>query len=152
MEQKKKYTLGGLLEQTRKYRRISQESLTKGLLSTKAYAKLIKGEQETDKLVWDTMLARIGVSSLIYEGYISQEEYENYEKWMELRKQSNILLSMIYEKKNKDKITHQREYVRKLYTKFLDNISQRDGKVENLNRFLWDLWKDIAKKASSKII
>lgn len=150
MEQKKKYTLGGLLEQTRKYRRISQESLTKGLLSTKAYAKLIKGEQETDKLVWDTMLARIGVSSLIYEGYISQEEYENYEKWMELRKQSNILLSMIYEKKNKDKITHQREYVRKLYTKFLDNISQRDGKVENLNRFFVGLMEGYCKKGEQQ--
>lgn len=150
MQQKKKYTLGGLLEEIRKHRRISQESLTKGLLSTKAYAKLIKGEQETDKLIWDTMLARTGVSSLIYEGYISQEEYENYRAWTELRTQNNELLRMIYERETADKINEQRACIRKLCTDYLNDMIQRDGKEGNLNRFFVGLMEGYCRKNERK--
>ena len=99
-----KYTLNQFIEQTRKNRKISQEELTEGIIHVKTYRRLIGGEIETEKVIWDTLLARMGVISLIYEGYISQSEYVQYEELLELRKQSNLLIRAMYEKQSKYKI------------------------------------------------
>ena len=55
-----KYTLNQFIEQTRKNRKISQEELTEGIIHVKTYRRLIGGKIETEKVIWDTLLARMG--------------------------------------------------------------------------------------------
>ena len=130
-----KYTLNQFIEQTRKNRKISQEELTEGIIHVKTYRRLIGGEIETEKVIWDTLLARMGVISLIYEGYISQSEYVQYEALLELRKQSNLLIRAMYEKQSKYKIDKICEEIRGQIEKYKQTHSRKENGLSNLESF-----------------
>lgn len=130
-----KYTLNQFIEQTRKNRKISQEELTEGIIHVKTYRRLIGGEIETEKVIWDTLLARMGVISLIYEGYISQSEYVQYEALLELRKQSNLLIRAMYEKQSKYKIDKICEEIRGQIGKYKQTHSRKENGLSNLESF-----------------
>ena len=144
-----KYTLNQFIEQTRKNRKISQEELTEGIIHVKTYRRLIGGEIETEKVIWDTLLARMGVISLIYEGYISQSEYVQYEALLELRKQSNLLIRAMYEKQSKYKIDKICEEIRKQIGKYKQTYSRKETGLSNLENFFLGIVEGYCQKSEA---
>lgn len=144
-----KYTLNQFIEQTRKNRKISQEELTEGIIHVKTYRRLIGGEIETEKVIWDTLLARMGVISLIYEGYISQSEYIQYEELLELRKQSNLLIRAMYEKQSKYKIDKICEEIREQIGKYKQTHSRRETGLSNLENFFLGIVEGYCQKSEA---
>ena len=144
-----KYTLNQFIEQTRKNRKISQEELTEGIIHVKTYRRLIGGEIETEKVIWDTLLARMGVISLIYEGYISQSEYIQYEELLELRKQSNLLIRAMYEKRSKYKIDKICEEIREQIGKYKQTHSRRETGLSNLESFFLGIVEGYCQKSEA---
>lgn len=144
-----KYTLNQFIEQTRKNRKISQEELTEGIIHVKTYRRLIGGEIETEKVIWDTLLARMGVISLIYEGYISQSEYIQYEELLELRKQSNLLIRAMYEKQSKYKIDKICEEIREQIGKYKQTHSRRETGLSNLESFFLGIVEGYCQKSEA---
>lgn len=144
-----KYTLNQFIEQTRKNRKISQEELTEGIIHVKTYRRLIGGEIETEKVIWDTLLARMGVISLIYEGYISQSEYIQYEELLELRKQSNLLIRAMYEKQSKYKIDKICEEIRGQIEKYKQTHSRRETGLSNLESFFLGIVEGYCQKSEA---
>lgn len=144
-----KYTLNQFIEQTRKNRKISQEELTEGIIHVKTYRRLIGGEIETEKVIWDTLLARMGVISLIYEGYISQSEYIQYEELLELRKQSNLLIRAMYEKRSKYKIDKICEEIRGQIEKYKQTHSRKETGLSNLENFFLGIVEGYCQKSEA---
>ena len=144
-----KYTLNQFIEQTRKNRKISQEELTEGIIHVKTYRRLIGGEIETEKVIWDTLLARMGVISLIYEGYISQSEYVQYEALLELRKQSNLLIRAMYEKRSKYKIDKICEEIRGQIEKYKQTHSRKETGLSNLENFFLGIVEGYCQKSEA---
>ena len=144
-----KYTLNQFIEQTRKNRKISQEELTEGVIHVKTYRRLIGGEIETEKVIWDTLLARMGVISLIYEGYISQSEYVQYEALLELRKQSNLLIRAMYEKRSKYKIDKICEEIRGQIEKYKQTHSRKENGLSNLESFFLGIVEGYCQKSEA---
>lgn len=144
-----KYTLNQFIEQTRKNRKISQEELTEGIIHVKTYRRLIGGEIETEKVIWDTLLARMGVISLIYEGYISQSEYVQYEALLELRKQSNLLIRAMYEKQSKYKIDKICEEIREQIGKYKQTYSRKETGLSNLENFFLGIVEGYCRKSEA---
>lgn len=144
-----KYTLNQFIEQTRKNRKISQEELTEGIIHVKTYRRLIGGEIETEKVIWDTLLARMGVISLIYEGYISQSEYIQYEELLELRKQSNLLIRAMYEKQSKYKIDKICEEIRGQIEKYKQTHSRKETGLSNLENFFLGIVEGYCQKSEA---
>lgn len=144
-----KYTLNQFIEQTRKNRKISQEELTEGIIHVKTYRRLIGGEIETEKVIWDTLLARMGVISLIYEGYISQSEYIQYEELVELRKQSNLLIRAMYEKQSKYKIDKVCEEIRGQIEKYKQTHSRKETGLSNLENFFLGIVEGYCQKSEA---
>lgn len=144
-----KYTLNQFIEQTRKNRKISQEELTEGIIHVKTYRRLIGGEIETEKVIWDTLLARMGVISLIYEGYISQSEYVQYEALLELRKQSNLLIRAMYEKQSKYKIDKICEEIREQIGKYKQTYSRKETGLSNLENFFLGIVEGYCQKSEA---
>lgn len=144
-----KYTLNQFIEQTRKNRKISQEELTEGIIHVKTYRRLIGGEIETEKVIWDTLLARMGVISLIYEGYISQSEYVQYEALLELRKQSNLLIRAMYEKQSKYKIDKICEEIRGQIGKYKQTHSRKETGLSNLESFFLGIVEGYCQKSEA---
>lgn len=144
-----KYTLNQFIEQTRKNRKISQEELTEGIIHVKTYRRLIGGEIETEKVIWDTLLARMGVISLIYEGYISQSEYVQYEALLELRKQSNLLIRAMYEKQSKYKIDKICEEIREQIGKYKQTHSRKETGLSNLENFFLGIVEGYCQKSEA---
>lgn len=144
-----KYTLNQFIEQTRKNRKISQEELTEGIIHVKTYRRLIGGEIETEKVIWDTLLARMGVISLIYEGYISQSEYIQYEELLELRKQSNLLIRAMYEKRSKYKIDKICEEIRGQIEKYKQTHSRKETGLSNLENFFLGIVEAYCQKSEA---
>ena len=82
MEDKKKkkiYTLGGLIQQTRNKYGITRKELAKGLFVEQVLLQLEDNQCIADKFTWDFILSRLGISTNIYECYVTQEERESYE-------------------------------------------------------------------------
>lgn len=144
-----KYTLNQFIEQTRKNRKISQEELTEGIIHVKTYRRLIGGEIETEKVIWDTLLARMGVISLIYEGYISQSEYIQYEELLELWKQSNLLIRAMYEKRSKYKIDKICEEIRGQIEKYKQTHSRKETGLSNLENFFLGIVEGYCQKSEA---
>lgn len=144
-----KYTLNQFIEQTRKNRKISQEELTEGIIHVKTYRRLIGGEIETEKVIWDTLLARMGVISLTYEGYISQSEYVQYEALLELRKQSNLLIRAMYEKQSKYKIDKICEEIREQIGKYKQTYSRKETGLSNLENFFLGIVEGYCQKSEA---
>ena len=102
------YTLGKLIEETRKRRKITREALAKGIMSEGNLRKLETGELTVDKFTWDILLNRLGISSLIYECYVTESEFEFYKLQVKIRELVNKCIRILYlgeEDKSKNKIT-----------------------------------------------
>ena len=102
------YTLGKLIEETRKRRKITREALAKGIMSEGNLRKLETGELTVDKFTWDILLNRLGISSLIYECYVTESEFEFYKLQVKIRELVNKCIRILYlgeADKSKNKIT-----------------------------------------------
>lgn len=52
-----------------------------------------KDDEYADKTTWDFLLGRLGISPLIYECYVEQEEYDLFKARKEMREISNQIMS-----------------------------------------------------------
>ena len=87
------YTMGRLIAGARKKKNISLEELSQGVMSAEDLNFIEKDDEYADKTTWDFLLGRLGISPLIYECYVEQEEYDLFKARKEMREISNHIMS-----------------------------------------------------------
>lgn len=87
------YTMGRLIAGARKKKNISLEELSQGVMSAEDLNFIEKDDEYADKTTWDFLLGRLGISPLIYECYVEQEEYDLFKAHKEMREISNQIMS-----------------------------------------------------------
>lgn len=87
------YTMGRLIAGARKKKNISLEELSQGVMSAENLDFIEKDDEYADKTTWDFLLGRLGISPLIYECYVEQEEYDLFKARKEMREISNQIMS-----------------------------------------------------------
>lgn len=87
------YTMGRLIAGARKKKNISLEELSQGVMSAEDLNFIEKDDEYADKTTWDFLLGRLGISPLIYECYVEQEEYDLFKARKEMREISNQIMS-----------------------------------------------------------
>lgn len=87
------YTMGRLIAGARKKKNISLEELSQGVMSAEDLNFIEKDDEYADKTTWDFLLRRLGISPLIYECYVEQEEYDLFKARKEMREISNQIMS-----------------------------------------------------------
>lgn len=87
------YTMGRLIAGARKKKNISLEELSQGVMSAEDLNFIEKDDEYADKTTWDFLLGRLGISPLIYECYVEQEEYDLFKARREMREISNQIIS-----------------------------------------------------------
>ena len=87
------YTMGRLIAGARKKKNISLEELSQGVMSPEDLNFIEKDDEYADKTTWDFLLGRLGISPLIYECYVEQEEYDLFKARREMREISNQIIS-----------------------------------------------------------
>lgn len=87
------YTMGRLIAGARKKKNISLEELSQGVMSAEDLNFIEKDDEYADKTTWDFLLGRFGISPLIYECYVEQEEYDLFKARKEMREISNQIMS-----------------------------------------------------------
>lgn len=87
------YTMGRLIAGARKKKNISLEELSQGVMSAEDLDFIEKDDEYADKTTWDFLLGRLGISPLIYECYVEQEEYDLFKARKEMREISNQIMS-----------------------------------------------------------
>lgn len=87
------YTMGRLIAGARKKKNISLEELSQGVMSAEDLNFIEKDDEYSDKTTWDFLLGRLGISPLIYECYVEQEEYDLFKARKEMREISNQIMS-----------------------------------------------------------
>lgn len=87
------YTMGRLIAGARKKKNISLEELSQGVMSAENLNFIEKDDEYADKTTWDFLLGRLGISPLIYECYVEQEEYDLFKARKEMREISNQIMS-----------------------------------------------------------
>ena len=87
------YTRGRLIAGARKKKNISLEELSQGVMSAEDLNFIEKDDEYADKTTWDFLLGRLGISPLIYECYVEQEEYDLFKARKEMREISNQIMS-----------------------------------------------------------
>lgn len=87
------YTMGRLIAGTRNKKNISLEELSQGVMSVEDLNFIEKDDEYADKTTWDFLLGRFGISPLIYECYVEQEEYDLFKARKEMREISNQIMS-----------------------------------------------------------
>ena len=87
------YTMGRLIAGARKKKNISLEELSQGVMSAEDLNFIEKDDEYADKSTWDFLLVRLGISPLIYECYVEQEEYDLFKARKEMREISNQIMS-----------------------------------------------------------
>lgn len=87
------YTMGRLIAGARKKKNISLEELSQGVMSAEDLNFIEKDDEYADKTMWDFLLGRLGISPLIYECYVEQEEYDLFKARKEMREISNQIMS-----------------------------------------------------------
>ena len=87
------YTMGRLIAGARKKKNISLEELSQGVMSAEDLNFIEKDDEYADKTTWDFLLGRLGISPLIYECYVEQEEYDLFKARREMREISNQIMS-----------------------------------------------------------
>ena len=87
------YTMGRLIAGARKKKNISLEELSQGVMSAEDLNFIEKDDEYADKTTWDFLLVRLGISPLIYECYVEQEEYDLFKARKEMREISNQIMS-----------------------------------------------------------
>ena len=94
VEEDQLYTMGRLIAGARNKKNISLEELSQGVVMSVADLKRIEEDDEyADKTTWDFLLGRLGISPLIYECYVEQEEYGLFKARKEMREISNQIMS-----------------------------------------------------------
>lgn len=91
------YTMGRLITGSRNKKNISLKELSQGILSVADLKRLEEDDEYGDKTTWDFLLGRLGISPLIYECYVEQEEYDLFQKRKEMRKISNEIMKIRYQ-------------------------------------------------------
>lgn len=87
------YTMGRLIAGARNKKNISLEELSQGVMSVEDLNFIEKDDEYADKTTWDFLLGRFGISTLIYECYVEQEEYDLFKARKEMREISNQIMS-----------------------------------------------------------
>lgn len=87
------YTMGRLIAGARKKKNISLEELSQGVMSDEDLNFIENDDEYADKTTWDFLLGRLGISPLIYECYVEQEEYDLFKARKEMREISNQIMS-----------------------------------------------------------
>lgn len=87
------YTMGRLIAGARNKKNISLEELSQGVMSAEDLNFIEKDDEYADKTTWDFLLGRFGISPLIYECYVEQEEYDLFKARKEMREISNQIMS-----------------------------------------------------------
>lgn len=87
------YTMERLIAGARKKKNISLEELSQGVMSAEDLNFIEKDDEYADKTTWDFLLGRLGISPLIYECYVEQEEYDLFKARKEMREISNQIMS-----------------------------------------------------------
>ena len=87
------YTMGRLIAGARKKKNISLEELSQEVMSAEDLNFIEKDDEYADKTTWDFLLGRLGISPLIYECYVEQEEYDLFKARKEMREISNQIMS-----------------------------------------------------------
>lgn len=87
------YTMGRLIAGARNKKNISLEELSQGVMSAEDLNFIEKDDEYADKTTWDFLLGRLGISPLIYECYVEQEEYDLFKARKEMREISNQIIS-----------------------------------------------------------
>ena len=87
------YTMGRLIAGARNKKNISLEELSQGVMSVEDLNFIEKDDEYADKTTWDFLLGRLGISPLIYECYVEQEEYDLFKARKEMREISNQIMS-----------------------------------------------------------
>lgn len=87
------YTMGRLIAGARNKKNISLEELSQGVMSAEDLNFIEKDDEYADKTMWDFLLGRLGISPLIYECYVEQEEYDLFKARKEMREISNQIMS-----------------------------------------------------------
>lgn len=93
VEESQPYTMGRLIAGARKKKNISLEELSQGVMSAEDLNFIEKDDEYADKTTWDFLLGRLGISPLIYECYVEQEEYDLFKARKEMREISNQIMS-----------------------------------------------------------
>ena len=87
------YTMGRLIAGARNKKNISLEELSQGVMSAEDLNFIENDDEYADKTTWDFLLGRLGISPLIYECYVEQEEYDLFKARKEMREISNQIMS-----------------------------------------------------------
>ena len=87
------YTMGRLIAGARNKKNISLEELSQGVMYAEDLNFIEKDDEYADKTTWDFLLGRLGISPLIYECYVEQEEYDLFKARKEMREISNQIMS-----------------------------------------------------------
>ena len=87
------YTMGRLIAGARNKKNISLEELSQGVMSAEDLNFIEKDDEYADKTTCDFLLGRLGISPLIYECYVEQEEYDLFKARKEMREISNQIMS-----------------------------------------------------------
>ena len=93
VEESQPYTMGRLIAGARNKKNISLEELSQGVMSVEDLNFIEKDDEYADKTTWDFLLGRFGISPLIYECYVEQEEYDLFKARKEMREISNQIMS-----------------------------------------------------------
>ena len=93
VEEEQLYTMGRLIAGARNKKNISLEELSQGVMSAADLKHIEDDDEYADKTTWDFLLGRLGISPLIYECYVEQEEYDLFKARREMREISNQLMS-----------------------------------------------------------
>lgn len=93
VEESQPYTMGRLIAGARNKKNISLEELSQGVMSAEDLNFIEKDDEYADKTTWDFLLGRLGISPLIYECYVEQEEYDLFKARKEMREISNQIMS-----------------------------------------------------------
>lgn len=87
------YTMGRLIAGARNKKNVSLEELSQGVMSAEDLNFIENDDEYADKTTWDFLLGRLGISPLIYECYVEQEEYDLFKARKEMREISNQIMS-----------------------------------------------------------
>jgi hypothetical protein len=94
----RKFKMWQLLENGRQQLGISKKELYRGIQVNMKHQISDQVADSFDKLTWDYLLGRIGISNLIFEGYIHAYEFDLYQLHEALREKTNQILYMHYQR------------------------------------------------------
>ena len=151
-----KYTLGLLIKTTREGKGIGRDILAEGIMSERNLVKVENNEIVLDKVTWDFFLSRLGISTSIYECYVTKEEFICYEFQTKLRNIANDCIRFLYERKeNREKILKsikQGIEYSKQYLVFLQENKRMEGCYPPIHLFFVGVMESYFLKASGESV